>query len=160
MRAVPEDIVGRILRLPGYGAYRTAFDEATSTATLWIRQVAKQPLYTCNGCGIGVTEVHDSTERQVRDLPWGAWKVYLVLEVHRVRCRRCGVKTERFDFLEGKHRHTRRFGEAVARDCEDSAVSRVAVKWSLSPQTVRRIDKGALTAWSKRRRRRPLRHMG
>ena len=44
---MPEDILGRILRLPGYGAYQTAFDEESSTATLWIRQVGKQPSYTC-----------------------------------------------------------------------------------------------------------------
>lgn len=157
---MPEDIVGRILRLPGYGVYQTAFDEATSTATLWIRQEGKRPFYTCNGCGIGVEQVHDSDERRVRDLPWGAWKVWLVIEVHRVGCRRCGVKTERLDFVEGKHHYTRRFSEAVARDCEDSAVRRVALKWGLSAQTVRRIDKRALAAWSKRRRRRPLRHMG
>lgn len=157
---MPEEIVGRILRLPGYGAYQTAFDEMTSTATLWIRQVSKQPSYTCSGCGIGVEQTHDCDERRVRDLPWGAWKVWLVLEVHRVRCRRCGVKAERLDFVEGKHPYTRRFSEAVARDCEDSAVRRVAIKWDLSAQTVRRIDKRALAAWSQRRRRRPLRHMG
>lgn len=89
---MPENILGRILRLPGYGAYRTAFNEETATATLWIRQVAKQPTYTCNGCGIGMEQVHDSDERRVRDLPWGAWTVWLVLEIHRVCCRRCGVK--------------------------------------------------------------------
>jgi transposase len=48
----------------------------------------------------------------------------------------------------------------VARDCEDAAVRRVATKWGLSAQTVRRIDKRALTAWSQRRTRRPLRQMG
>lgn len=157
---MPEEIVGRILRLPGYVVYEKAFDEDASTVTLWIRQGGREPSYTCGGCGIGVGTVHDQSERRVRDLPWGAWTVYLVLEVHRVRCRRCGVKTERVEFLGGKHPYTRRFSAAVARDCEDAAVSRVAVKWGLSPQTVRRMDKRALLAWSQRRRRRPLRQMG
>ena len=157
---MPEDIVGRILRLPGYGVYRTAFDEQSSTATVWVRQVAREPRYTCSGCNIGVARVHDWSERRVRDLPWGAWKVWLVLEVHRVRCRRCGVKTERLDFLEGKHPFTRRFSQAVARDCEDMAVRRAAAKWAISSQTARRIDKRALLAWSRSRKRRPLRQMG
>lgn len=157
---MPEDIVSRVLRLPGYRAYRTAFDEDASTATLWIRQSAKDPVFTCSGCGIGVGTVHDLSERRVRDLPWGAWKVWLVVEVHRVRCWRCGVKTERLDFLEGKHPFTRRFSQAVARDCEDMAVSRAAVKWELSPQTARRMDLRALHAWSASRKRRPLRQMG
>jgi transposase len=84
----------------------------------------------------------------------------LTVEAHRVYCRRCGVRGERIEFLEGKHPYTRRFAAAVARDCEDAAVRRVATKWGLSPQTVRRIDKRSLRAWAERRRRRPLRWMG
>lgn len=159
---MPEEIVGRILRLPGYGVYRFEFDEASSTARLWVRQTGKAPSYTCSGCGIAIGDeyVHGVRERCVRDLPWGAWTVWLVLEVHRVRCRRCGVRTERLDFLEGKHPYTRRLSAAIARDCEDAAVNRVASKWGLSPQTVRRIDKRALQEWSRSRKRRPLRQMG
>lgn len=157
---MPEEIVGRILRLLGYGAYRTVLDEAASTLTIWVRQAGRDPCHTCSGCGIGVPRVHSVRERRVRDLPWGTWKVWLVVEVHRVFCRRCGVCTERIEFLEGKRPYTRRFAEGVARDCEDAAVRRVAVKWGLSAQTVRRIDKRALEAWSRRRKRRPLRQMG
>lgn len=157
---MPEDIVGRVLRLPGYGAYDWKFDEDSSTLTIRVRQGGPNPSYTCKGCGIGVEPIHSVRERWVRDLPWGTWKVFLVLEVHRVYCRRCGVCTERLDFIEGKHPYTRRFAEAVARDCEDAAVRRVAAKWGLSPQTVRRIDKRALAAWSQRRKRRSLRLMG
>jgi transposase len=157
---VPDKIVDRILRLPGYGVYQAVFDEEISTATLWVRQTAREPLFTCSGCGVGVREVHDFSERRVRDLPWGAWKIWLVVEVHRVRCRRCGMKAERLEFLEGKHPYTRRFSEAVARDCEDMAVSRVAGKWGLSEPTARRIDKRALVTWRAKRKRRPLRQMG
>jgi len=157
---MPEEIVGRILRLPGYGAYHREFDETASTLTIWVRQVGADPFYTCSGCGIGVRSIHSVRERRVRDLPWGAWKVWLVLEIHRVCCRRCGVRTERVEFLEGKHPYTRRFAARVASDCEDAPVRRVAAKWGLSPQTVRRIDKRALQAWSRQRKRRPLRWMG
>lgn len=157
---MPEDILGRVLHLPGYGVYGRHFDEGNSTVTVWVRQTANTPFYTCSGCGVGTKVTRDWSERTVRDLPWGAWRVQLVVEVHRVHCRRCGVRTERIDFLEGKHPYTRRFAESVARDCEDAAVRRVATKWGLSPQTVRRIDKRALQAWSRRRKRRPLRLMG
>lgn len=157
---MPEQIVGRILRLTGYGAYSCEFDEGTSALTVRVRQVGRNPVYTCSGCGIGRGSIHSVRERRVRDLPWGAWKVWLLVEVHRVYCRRCGVSTERIDFIEGKHPYTRRFAEAVARDCEDAAVRRVATKWGLSAQTVRRIDKRSLEAWSRSRKRRPLRLMG
>jgi transposase len=157
---MPEEIVGRILRLPGYAAYRSEFNDETSELTLWVRQVAPDPFYTCGECGIGTREIYGFRERRVRDLPWGAWRVWLVVEVHRIRCRRCGLKTERLDFLEGKHPYTRRFAGRVASDCDDAPVRRVAAKWGLSPQTVHRIDKRALRVWAQRRRRRPLRWMG
>jgi transposase len=157
---MPESILWRVVRLPGYRAYRIEFDEAASTAKVWVRQAGKSASYTCAGCGIGVQSTHSVREREVRDLPWGTWTVWLVLEVHRVRCRRCGVRTERIDFLEGKQPYTRRFSEAVARDCEDAAVSRVAAKWRLSARTVQRMDKRMLQEWSRKRVRRPLRQMG
>ena len=40
---------------------------------------------------LSVRDVHSWAERRVRDLPWGTWQVWLVVEVHRVRCRRCGA---------------------------------------------------------------------
>jgi transposase len=157
---MPEEIIRRVLRLTGYEVHRHEFDESISTVTLWVRQVGADPFHTCRGCGIGTRRVHSRTERRVRDLPWGEWKVWLVVTMHRVKCRRCGVSSERIDWLEGKHPFTRRFSAAVARDCEDAAVSRVASKWGLSARTVRRIDKRALQEWSQSRARRPLRYMG
>jgi transposase len=157
---MPEDIVGRVLRLVGYTAYHREFQESSSSLTIWVRQAGSRPSYKCSGCGIGCERVHSVRERRMRDLPWGQWKVWLVIEVHRVDCRRCGVSTERIDFLAGKHPYTRRFASAVARDCEDAAVRRVAAKWDLSASTVRRIDKRSLLEWAKGRRRRPLRQMG
>src|SRR3989304_2658998 len=92
---MPEAIVSRILRLPGYGVSTWTADEARSTLTLWVRQTARTPYYACGGCGISVREVHSWRERRLRDLPWGTWTVWLVVEGHRGRCRRCGGRTER-----------------------------------------------------------------
>jgi len=86
---MPDEIVTRILRLPGYGIYRWDADDAVNRLTVWIRQTAREPYYVCGGCGISVREIHSWTEREIRDLPWGTWTVWLRLEVHRVRCRRC-----------------------------------------------------------------------
>jgi transposase len=157
---MPEDIVRRILRLPGWKVIQHRFEEETSTVTLWVRRMGVAAVPVCGGCGVGKRRVHSTRERRVRDLPWGTWRVWLALDIHRVYCRRCGVRTERIDFLEGKHPYTARFSQAVARDCEDAPVQRVASKWGLSPQTARRIDKRALEAWSRNRRRRPLRQLG
>ena len=74
---MPEEIVSRILRVPGYGVYACDADDATSTLTLSIRQTAREPYYVCGGCGIGISgrEIHSGTERRLRDLPWGTWTV-------------------------------------------------------------------------------------
>jgi transposase len=158
---MPKESLSRILRLPGYGVWRWELDEEALQLRLWIRQNGREPSYTCSGCGIERRSVHDEDERlSIRDLPWGTWTVYLVVEVHRVKCPQCGVKVECLGFVEGKRRHTVRLAKAVARDCEDAPTNRVATKWKLSAQTVRRIDKRALQSWKQGRKQRALRHMG
>ena len=157
---MPEAIVSRILRLPGYGVYACEADETAGTLWVWVRQTAPEPYYVCGGCGISVRDVHSWTERRVRDLPWGTWQVWLVVEVHRVRCRRCGVRTEQLPFVTGKVHYTTRLEAAVARDCEAAPVSRVARAWGLPPETVRRMDKRVLRRWAAARPRKPLRYLG
>jgi transposase len=157
---MPEAIVTRLLRLAGYAVYAHEFDETTSRLTLWVRQAAGEPYYACGGCGISVRDVHSWSERGVRDLPWGTWQVWLVLEVHRVRCPRCGVRTERLPFITGKAPYTTRLEAAIARDCEAAPVSRVARAWHLPPETVRRLDKRVLRRWAAGRPRTPLRFLG
>ncbi len=156
---MPEEIVSRILRLPGYGVAGWETDEATNTLTLSIRQTAREPYYVCGGCGISVREIHSWTERQVRDLPWGTWAVWRRVEVHRVRCRRCGVRTERLPLVDGKVHYTARLEAAVAQDCEAAAVSRVAAQRGLPPETVRRMDKRVLQRWAAGRPRTPLHYL-
>lgn len=157
---MPEAIVTRILRLPGYGVYAWEVDEETSTLTLAIRQTAREPFYVCGGCGIAGRYVHSWTERRLRDLPWGTWRVWLRVEVHRVRCPRCGVRTERLPFVAGKVHYTTRLEAAVAQACEAAPVTRVAAQWGLSPETVRRMDKRVLQRWAAARPRRPLHYLG
>src|SRR5712691_8128702 len=157
---MPEAIVTRLLRLAGYAAYAHEIDEITNRLTLWVRQAATEPYYACGGCGISVRDVHSWTERRVRDLPWGTWQVGLVLEVHRVRCRRCGVRTERLPFVAGKVHYTTRLEAAVARDCEAAPVNRVARTWHVPPETARRMDKRVLRRWAAARPRTPLRYLG
>jgi transposase len=86
--------------------------------------------------------------------------VWLHVEVHRVRCRQCGMRTERLRSWGGKAHYTTRLEEAVAQVCEAAPVSRVATQWELPPETVRRLDKRALRRWAAARRRRPLRYLG
>jgi transposase len=145
---MPEAIVTRILRLPGYGVYAWEADEETNTLTLAIRQTAREPFYVCGGCGIAGRYVHSWTERRLRDLPWGTWRVSLRIEVHRL------------PFVAGKVHYTTRLEAAVAQACEAAPVTRVAAQWGLPPETVRRMDKRVLQRWAAARPRRPLHYLG
>jgi transposase len=157
---MPEEIVARILRLPGYGVYAWEADEAANTLTLTIRPIGDAPGCICGSCGMSCRAIHSWTERQIRDLPWGTWQVWLQVEVHRVRCPQCGVRTERLPFVGGKAHYTTRLEAAVAQGCEAAPVSRVAAQWGLPPETVRRMDKRVLRRWAAARPRRPLRYLG
>ena len=158
---MPETIVTRILRLPGYGVYQHVFDEDTQTVTCWLRPSAAAPYYCCPVCGISTqATVGSPTERRVRDLPWGPWEVWLVVEIQTVACRRCGRHRERVPFLAGKARCTQRLEAAVARECSEAPVRRVAARWGLAGETVRLMDKRVLQRWAARRPRPPIRHLG
>ena len=110
---MPESIVARILHLPGYGVYREVFDEPGQRLTLWVRQTAQVPYYCCRGCGISTRETRGCTQRRVRDLPWGEWQLWLVVEVHHLACPRCGRRRERLPFLAGQGHRTLRCEAAV-----------------------------------------------
>src|SRR3970040_399545 len=157
---MPEEIVSRILRLPGYGIYGWETEDAATTLTLSIGQRAGEPYYVCGGCGISVREIHSWTERRIRDLSWGTWAVWLRVEVRRGRCRRRWVRTERLPFVEGKAHYTARLEAAVAQDCEAAPVSRVAAQRGLPPETVRRMDKRVVRRWGADRRRQPPHYLG
>ena len=158
---MPDPSLTRLLALPGYGVSAQEIDEDRQTLTLWVRPVGKRPYHCCRGCGIS-TQVTQGTprERRVGDLPWGPWTVWLVVEVHTVVCRRCGRRRERLPFLTGTGHHTTRFAAAVARDCADAPVRRVAARWGLAAETVRQLDKRALRQWTACRSWAPLRYLG
>src|SRR2546426_6657602 len=76
---MPEEIVSRVLRLPGYRVYAAEPEDATSILRLWIRPTTPEPAYVCGGCGQGGRDVHSWSERQGRDLPWGTWTGWLLV---------------------------------------------------------------------------------
>ena len=84
----------------------------------------------------------------------------VVVELYRVRCPDCGVKTEKVPQLPSKAPFSKRFEEAVGLACESAAVRRVARQFGLGSSTVRAIDVRYLSRWSKGRRKPALRQMG
>jgi len=80
---MPEAIVSRILRLPGYGVFAYEAEETAGALTLWVRQTTAEPYFVCGGCGISVRNVHSWTERRLRS---GWWSRSIVCSVGAAGC--------------------------------------------------------------------------
>nr|CRH06493.1 Transposase for insertion sequence element [Candidatus Magnetococcus massalia] len=101
----------------------------------------------CDSCGSRSDRVHDMTERWVRDLPIFDAQTHLLVWRCRIWCDQCGgPKLERLNWLRRNRRLTVRFEESVARLCEFTNVKHVASFYDLHWDTVKEIDKRALTA--------------
>jgi transposase len=150
----------KILAWPGYRVYRHEINEDAKTLKLWVRRKRGNRKLVCSGCGRKLSEVYDTYEREVRDLPCFEFRTTVVIELYRVRCPDCGVKTEKVPQLPSKAPFSKRFEEAVGLACESAAVRRVARQFGLSPSTVRAIDLRYLKRWAASRQKPALRYMG
>ena len=101
----------------------------------------------CGVCGRVQAGWYDHRLRRVRDLPCGAWRIYLELEVRRVLCRSCQrVKRERLEFLTDNALYTKRFAYYVGRRCRNSTVKEVAEELHLGWDSVKELDKQYMRA--------------
>jgi len=115
-----------VLAWPGYRVYQHEINEAAKTLKLWVRRKRGNRKLICSGCGRKLAEAYDSYEREVRDLPCFEFRTTVVVEVYRVRCPDCGVKSEKVPLLPSKAPFSKRFEEAVGMACESASVRRVA----------------------------------
>lgn len=150
----------KVLGFPGYRVYRHEIDEKKRHLTLWVRRKRGNRSLRCPECGRRVADIHEVIERTVRDLPCFEYDTTVVLELYRLRCPDCGVKTEQVPQLPSKAPYTKRFEEAVGRACESAAATQVARRMGLAESTVRGIDLRYLERWEAQRRRPVLRQIG
>jgi transposase len=150
----------KVLGWPGYRVYRHEIDEPGKRLKLWVRRKRGNRKLICSGCGRKLGDAYDSYEREVRDLPWSEYRTTVVIELYRVRCPDCGIKTEKVPQLPSKAPFSKRFEEAVGLACESAAVRRVARQFGLAASTVRAMDLRYLKRWAASRRKPALRQMG
>ncbi len=150
----------RILGWPGYRVYQQEIDEQAKTLKLWVRRKSGNRKLVCSGCGRRVPEFHEVYEREVRDLPCFDYRTIVVVELYRVRCPDCGIKTERVEQLPSKAPFSKRFEEEVGQACESAAARQVARRLGLSGSTVRAMDLRYLERWKAKRRMPALKQMG
>jgi transposase len=150
----------KVLGFPGYRVYRHEIDEQNKHMTLWIRRKRGNQSMRCPVCGRRVREIHEVIERTVRDLSCFEYTTTVVVELYRLRCPDCGVKTEQLPQLPSKAPYTKRFEDSVGRACESAAASQVARRLGLSESTVRGMDLRYLERCEAGRRKPALRQIG
>ena len=146
LRAMADNDWTRILGWPGYKVYRHELDERGKRLKLWARRKRANKQLVCSGCGKLVSDIVESYERDVRDLPCFEYLTTVVVELYRVRCPDCGVRTERVPLLPSKAPFSKRFEDEVGQACESAAAIRVARRFGLSASTVRASTRNRPTA--------------
>ena len=94
----------------------------------------------CSGCQALVRSIHDTTRREVRDLPILECQTLLYVHRCRVACPTCGPKLESLAWLAPYARVTQRLAWEVARMCQMMTTKDTAKYWGLSWHQVRAID--------------------
>lgn len=150
----------KVLGWPGYRVYQVEINEAAKRLKLWVRRKGGNRRLVCGGCGRRVEEIHETYEREVRDLPVFQFQTTVIIELHRLRCPDCGIKAERVGQLPSKARFSKRFEELVGQACESAAARQVGRQFGLAASTVRAIDLRYLERWAKSRKKAALRQMG
>ena len=151
----------RILDLEGFRVERVAWEGVTSGGgvCVWMERRGIRG-YECSGCRRRTWRVRDYKVRTWDDLPWAEHRVTLIYAQRRVRCRACGVRTERVAFAEGHARITRRLRQLIGLDCQSMPTSHAAVRHGVSWSKARRAEKAFLTEWDTTRPKRRPRHLG
>ena len=150
----------KILGWPGYTVFQQEIDEKAKTLKLWVRRKRGNRRLICSACGRRIAEPADTTEREVRDLPWGEFRTTVVIELYRVRCPDCGLKIEKVDQLPSKAPFSKRFEEAVGEACDSASARRVAQRFGMAESTVRGLDLRVLERWNAQRKKPALQQMG
>jgi transposase len=143
-----EEITALLGGWPGFELVDVKRESATPqqpVPRIWLTLVA-QPTTPrhCSRCGELVTEIHDVTPREVRDLPILDAETWLILPRARLRCPRCGPTVEVVPWLDRYQRMTTRLAESIARLCAVLPIKHVAAWFQVGWDTAKQIDRRAL----------------
>jgi len=119
----------------------SAEKEGKQTIELGVELFPCRPWGICDGCGRRCDQIHETTERWIRDLPVFDKQTWLLVHRRRVLCPHCGPKIERLSWLEKNDRYTKRFAQSVARLCKIASVKQVAAEYGINEKTAKKFDK-------------------
>lgn len=115
----------------------------------------------CADCGSRKVIKKGSITRQLRTLPIGRKKVFLLMHLHRLYCLCCGaLKLEPLFLSLPKKRWTKALGRYIVDLLHHSTVEDVAKHLGMSWNTIKEIHKWALKIRYKRRKIKHLKYLG
>ena len=145
-------LLGQIGRWEGFEVASVAFEDdpkpdvlgqPAGRIVITLRAIDGSPK-RCSRCGTVVEEIHDVTERRVRDLPLMERDMWLILPRARLQCPKCGPTVEAVPWLDRYQRMTTRLAEKIARLAQVLPIKHVAEYFGVSWETVKQIDQRAL----------------
>ena len=147
-----QEILDSFIGINGFtsDANTTEFNHETMTALIGIKPSEKNRA-VCDGCGQMVSGIKDKSRRLYRDKPVFNWKVFLRVDRRRVNCPRCGIRSERFSFVDGRSRFTRRFERMVFDDSMQQTIAAAAQKHAVSWHQAARIEYALLERYDQYR---------
>jgi transposase len=150
-----------ILGLPGFRVVTAESEGAAADSRLTIR-IERRGVrrYVCSGCGGRTGHVRSKRDRTWDDVPWASHPVTIVYPQRRVRCRSCGIRTERLEFADPKARVSRRLRQQIGVDCQSMPTSHAAVRHGVSWGKARRAEHAFLRDWDGQRPRPRPRYLG
>ena len=77
----------------------------------------------------------------MRDLSCGDREVYLDFQMRRVKCKSCGVKNEKLNFVSTNTKYSLRFARQIGGLCRAMSIKDVARRMHLDWHTVKELDK-------------------
>ena len=131
------------------GLWVRSLEIFAEAGVLWLVVAPRWRISRCGGCGRKVWRRHDRKWRSWRHLDCFGQMTYLRYAIWRVRCRRCGVRTEQVPWAEVGGRFTRAFEQQVAWLAQRCDLTAVAEHFRISWATVRNILRRVVqTEWN------------
>jgi transposase len=154
-----KDILAR--QLCGGNGWRIT-DERWSAGGFEITLVPTRESAVCSGCGETKKRFHDTKhwDRQWRHLDGWGIRTMVVAPLRRVKCRRCGVRTERVPWARPGSRFTHAFELEMLRRARDTSIAGVCRQLGVHWTTVQRLIKRWVKEAAEKRFRRRLRKIG
>jgi transposase len=134
--------------LAAQGLWVQDFEICLEAREVWIDVEPRWLVPRCGGCGCKARRWHDRAWRSWRHLDVFGFRCSLRYAIRRVRCRRCGVRTEDVPWAAAGSRFTHEFEQQVAWLAQRCDLTAVAEYFRISWSSVRRIvDRVVERAW-------------